>query len=72
MFSILREFYFGNVSPSENLNPKHPLYKECNKLANDLETVFMKKLSDEKSVAKLRRRSCNGVYGRLYFRLFVL
>ena len=47
MFSILRELYLGNVSPSENLNPKHPLYKECNKLANNLEAVFMEKLSDE-------------------------
>lgn len=47
MFSILREFYLGNVSPSENLRPEHPLYKEKSKLANDLEVIFMANLSDE-------------------------
>lgn len=47
MFSILRQFYLGNITPSEDLQPEHPHYKEKSKLANDLEEVFMRNLSDE-------------------------
>lgn len=47
MFSILREFYLGNISPSENLKTEHPSYMEKSKTVNILEDAFLLKLSDE-------------------------